>query len=43
MPDRKQVQHRDSKTGHFITKREADRRPAQSEREVIRHPAPKKK
>ncbi len=38
---RKQVHHRDSKTGEFITEKQADRRPAQTEREVIRHPVKK--
>jgi hypothetical protein len=33
-----QVQHRSSKSGQFITKPQADRKPNESEREVIKHP-----
>lgn len=35
---RKQVQYRDSGNGQFIPKQVADRRPATTEREVIKHP-----
>lgn len=38
---RKQVHYRDSKDGQFTTKRDADRKPAEHEREVIKHPAKK--
>jgi len=38
MKDRKQVHHRDSESGQFTTERHAQRSPATTEREVIRHP-----
>ena len=38
MPDRKQVQHRSSETGQWITEKKAERNPRTSEREVIKHP-----
>jgi len=40
---RKQVQHRSSESGQFVTERFADRHPKTTEREVVKHPpAPKK-
>ncbi len=35
---RKQVQHRSSESGKFITEKQAERNPRTSEREVIKHP-----
>ena len=37
-----QVSYRDSDTGRFITEKQAEKNPKQSEREVIKHPERKK-
>lgn len=38
----KQVSHRSSKTGEFVTEKFAKQHPATTEREVIKHPTPTK-
>lgn len=44
MATRKQEHYRDSHTGQFLKKSDAERRnPATVEKEVIKHPSPKKK
>lgn len=37
-----QVSHRNSDDGRFITQKQAEKNPKQSEREVIKHPERKK-
>lgn len=38
MTNKKPVRYRDSVDGQFITKKEAERRPRETEREVIKPP-----
>ena len=38
---RTQTHYRDSVTGTFTTKKDAERRPRETEKERIKHPAPK--
>lgn len=38
MPTTKPVRYRDSVDGQFVTKREAERRPRETEKEVIKPP-----
>ncbi len=40
MTQQKQVSHRSSETGKFVTEKYAERNPRTTEREVIKHPQP---
>ena len=42
MTTNKQVSHRSSKSGEFVTEKFAKQHPATTEREVIKHPTPSK-